>query len=119
MRVANDMSPGGPLVVQLAGGGEADVGGVWARVAGWGSGARLRERHSDRERLRQAAAVFDCTREGVLVTDHRGLIVHVNRAFIEITGYRRDEVIGQQPSLFKSGHHPPGFYQAMFATLEA
>lgn len=84
-----------------------------------GIGARLREHHSDRERLRQAAAVFDCTREGVLVTDHRGLIVHVNRAFIEITGYRRDEVIGQQPSLFKSGHHPPGFYQAMFATLEA
>jgi diguanylate cyclase (GGDEF)-like protein/PAS domain S-box-containing protein len=84
-----------------------------------GIGAHLRERHTDRERLRQAAAVFDCTREGVLVTDHRGLIVHVNRAFIEITGYRRDEVIGQQPSLFKSGHHPPGFYQAMFATLEA
>ena len=84
-----------------------------------GIGARLRERHTDRERLRQAAAVFDCTREGVLVTDHRGSIVHVNRAFIEITGYRRDEVIGQQPSLFKSGHHPPGFYQAMFATLEA
>ncbi|MDM8193388.1 EAL domain-containing protein [Pseudomonas koreensis] len=84
-----------------------------------GIGARLRERHTDRERLRQAAAVFDCTREGVLVTDHQGLIVHVNRAFIEITGYRRDEVIGQQPSLFKSGHHPPGFYQAMFATLEA
>ena len=84
-----------------------------------GIGARLRERQADRERLRQAAAVFDCTREGVLVTDRQGLIVHVNRAFMEITGYQRDEVIGQQPSLFKSGHHPPGFYQAMFATLQA
>lgn len=84
-----------------------------------GIGARLRERHADRERLRQAAAVFDCTREGVLVTDRQGLIVHVNRAFMAITGYQRDEVIGQQPSLFKSGHHPPGFYQAMFATLNA
>ena len=82
-----------------------------------GIGARLRERHADRERLRQAAAVFDCTREGVLVTNHRGLIVHVNRAFIEITGYQGEEVLGQQPSLFKSGHHSPGFYQAMFATL--
>ncbi|PNA67548.1 GGDEF domain-containing protein, partial [Pseudomonas sp. FW305-76] len=67
-----------------------------------GIGARLRERHADRERLRQAAAVFDCTREGVLVTNHHGLIVHVNRAFIEITGYQREEVLGQQPSLFKS-----------------
>jgi diguanylate cyclase (GGDEF)-like protein/PAS domain S-box-containing protein len=82
-----------------------------------GIGAKLRERIEDRERLRQAAAVFDCTREGVLVTDSKGLIVHVNRAFMEITGYQSEEVLGQQPSLFKSGHHPPAFYQAMFAAL--
>lgn len=84
-----------------------------------GVGAKLRERTADRERLRQAAAVFDCTREGVLVTDSKGLIVHVNRAFMEITGYQREEVLGQRPNMFKSGHHPPGFYQAMFATLDS
>ncbi|MFJ7107138.1 phosphodiesterase DibA [Pseudomonas sp. NPDC098740] len=82
-----------------------------------GISAKLRERTEDRERLRQAAAVFDCTREGVLVTDNKGLIVHVNRAFMAITGYQSEEVLGQRPSLFKSGHHPPAFYQAMFATL--
>ena len=84
-----------------------------------GVGAKLRERNADRERLRQAAAVFDCTREGVLVTNSKGLIVHVNRAFMEITGYQCEEVLGQRPNMFKSGHHPPGFYQAMFATLES
>ncbi|MGH8386055.1 MAG: phosphodiesterase DibA [Pseudomonas sp.] len=83
-----------------------------------GIGAKLRERSEDRERLRQAAAVFDCTREGVLVTNCEGLIVHVNRAFMEITGYQRDEVLGQRPSLFKSGRHSADFYQAMFATLD-
>ncbi|MBK3508489.1 phosphodiesterase DibA [Pseudomonas sp. MF6747] len=72
----------------------------------------------NRERLRQAAAVFDCTREGVLVTDAQGLIVHVNRAFIEITGYRREDVMGERPSLFKSGRHSSNFYQQMFQTLE-
>ena len=82
-----------------------------------GIGAKLRERNADRERLRQAAAVFDCTREGVLVTDSKGLIVHVNRAFMEITGYQREEVLGQRPNMFKSGHHPEDFYQTMFATL--
>jgi diguanylate cyclase (GGDEF)-like protein/PAS domain S-box-containing protein len=82
-----------------------------------GVGAKLRERNADRERLRQAAAVFDCTREGVLVTDSQGLIVHVNRAFMEITGYQREEVLGQRPNMFKSGHHPADFYQTMFATL--
>ncbi|WP_411390810.1 phosphodiesterase DibA [Pseudomonas sp. MPB23] len=72
----------------------------------------------NRERLRQAAAVFDCTREGVLVTDAKGLIVHVNRAFMEITGYRREDVMGRLPSLFKSGRHSSLFYQQMFQSLQ-
>ncbi|OPB10535.1 GGDEF domain-containing protein [Pseudomonas fluorescens] len=72
----------------------------------------------NRERLRQAAAVFDCTREGVLVTDAQGLIVHVNRAFMEITGYQQEDVMGERPSLFKSGRHSSNFYQQMFQTLE-
>ena len=75
----------------------------------------LKENH---ERLQQAAAVFDCTREGVLVTDAQGLIVHVNRAFMEITGYSREDVMGKRPSLFKSGRHSSNFYQQMFQTLE-
>lgn len=73
----------------------------------------------NRERLRQAAAVFDCTREGVLVTDTQGLIVHVNRAFMEITGYQCEDVMGQRPSLFKSGRHSAHFYQQMFQALES
>ncbi|MFP3494498.1 EAL domain-containing protein [Pseudomonas sp. SIMBA_059] len=72
----------------------------------------------NRERLQQAAAVFDCTREGVLVTDARGLIVHVNRAFMAITGYSGEDVLGKRPSLFKSGRHSSNFYQQMFQTLE-
>ena len=77
------------------------------------------EHSADRERLRQAAAVFDCTREGVLVTDRNGLIVHVNRAFMAITGYGRDEVLGQRPNLFKSGRHGPDFYRDMFVALDS
>ncbi|MBV4531948.1 EAL domain-containing protein [Pseudomonas sp. SWRI107] len=80
-----------------------------------GAGARLRS--EDRERLRMAAAVFDSTLEGVLVTDRNGLIVHVNRAFMRITGYQQDEVIGQRPSKFKSGRHGAAFYQQIYTTL--
>ena len=39
----------------------------------------------------------------MLVTDTQGLIVHVNRAFMEITGYQRHDVMGQRPSLFSPG----------------
>lgn len=80
-----------------------------------GIGARLRS--EDRERLRMAAAVFDSTLEGVLVTDRNGLIVHVNRAFMRITGYQQDEVVGQRPSKFKSGRHGAPFYQQIYAAL--
>ncbi|PWB30666.1 GGDEF domain-containing protein [Pseudomonas sp. SDI] len=80
-----------------------------------GVGARLRR--EDRERLRMAAAVFDSTQEGVLVSDRDGIIVHVNRAFMQITGYQKDEVLGQRPSKFKSGRHDLAFYQQMFAIL--
>lgn len=83
-----------------------------------GVGARLRRQRLDQERLRQAAVVFDCTREGVLVSDHNGVIVHVNPALVKITGYAPEEVLGQRPNMFKSGHHGPEFYQAVFESLE-
>lgn len=84
----------------------------------------LRHLHRDRlasaasrERLSLAAAVFDSTLEGVLVTDANNVIVHVNRAFIDITGYQEAQVLGQAPSLFKSGRHDAGFYQAVYQAL--
>ena len=75
-------------------------------------------RVTEQARLRMAAAVFDSTHEGVLVTGSDGLIVHVNRAFMRITGYDHDEVVGQRPSKFKSGRHGPHFYRNIYATLD-
>ena len=83
-----------------------------------GGSASLKRQREDRERLRQAAAVFDCTREGVLVTDRTGAIVHVNRALVEITGYTVEEVLGKRPNMFKSGHHDLEFYQGVFKSLQ-
>jgi len=45
------------------------------------------------------------------------VIVHVNRAFMEITGYQQDEVLGMRPSKFKSGRHGPDFYERMYQTI--
>lgn len=83
------------------------------------TGAPPPRREDDLQRLRLAAAVFDSTLEGVLVTDPRGKIVHVNRAFMAITGYQVEEVLNLNPSLFKSGRHGPDFYQKMYKTLMA
>lgn len=74
-------------------------------------------RRADESSLRQAAAVFDSTQEGVLVTDPQQHIVHVNPAFSRITGYAAEEVLGQTPKLFASGKHDAAFYQTMWHDL--
>lgn len=74
-------------------------------------------RRADESSLRQAAAVFDSTLEGVLVTDSQQHIVHVNPAFSRITGYAAEEVLGQTPKLFASGKHDAAFYQTMWHDL--
>ncbi|WP_044870930.1 phosphodiesterase DibA [Pseudomonas sp. LFM046] len=77
----------------------------------------LDARRAHESSLRQAAAVFDSTQEGVLVTDAECRIVHVNRAFARITGFEEAEVLGENPRIFSSGRHAPDFYQAMWHAL--
>ena len=69
------------------------------------------------EELRLAASVFHNSAEGVLVTDAACLIVSVNPAFSEITGYAEGEALGRKPSLLRSDRHGPEFYRTMWETL--
>ena len=84
-----------------------------------GSAQDITERKANEERLRQAAAVFESTREGVAVTDAQERILMVNRAFSELTGYAPEEVLGQTPRLLKSGRHDRDFYAAMWDAINA
>ena len=71
------------------------------------------------EKIQLAASVFSSAREGIFITDAAGIIIDVNNAFTLITGYSRDEAIGQSPRLLKSGLQDQPFYDAMFAELQA
>jgi diguanylate cyclase (GGDEF)-like protein/PAS domain S-box-containing protein len=66
--------------------------------------------------LRIAATAFD-THEAMMITDARGVILRVNRAFTESTGYAAHEAIGQTPAILKSGRHDAPFYAAMWDEL--
>ncbi len=68
--------------------------------------------------LRLAAAAFD-SQEAMMVTDAKGVILRVNRAFSKITGYSADEVVGQNPRLLKSGRHDADFYRAMWTSIQS
>lgn len=76
----------------------------------------ISERKRVEQELRIAAVAFN-SMEGTTVTDTEGVILKVNPAFIKITGYTADEVIGQNPRVLQSGRHDADFYQAMWNSL--
>ncbi len=63
--------------------------------------------------LRIAATAFD-SQESLMITDAQGVILRVNQAFTESTGYTAEEAVGQTPRLLKSGRHGPDFYREMW-----
>ena len=75
----------------------------------------MRQREAESE-LRIAAAAFN-SQESLVITDANSVILRVNKAFTDETGYTPEEAIGQTPHLFQSGHHNNDFYRAMWETL--
>ncbi|NNM52789.1 MAG: EAL domain-containing protein [Pseudomonadales bacterium] len=66
--------------------------------------------------LRIAAVAFEA-QEGMMVTDAHNTILRVNEAFIKITGYAPEEVIGKNPQILGSGLQDSAFYTAMWEQL--
>jgi diguanylate cyclase (GGDEF)-like protein/PAS domain S-box-containing protein len=69
------------------------------------------------DQLILAANVFQNAVEGVVITDSNGNITEINQAFTDITGYSREEVIGQNPRMLSSGRHPKSFFERLWNTL--
>ncbi|MGY2930633.1 diguanylate cyclase (GGDEF)-like protein/PAS domain S-box-containing protein [Bradyrhizobium sp. GM6.1] len=68
--------------------------------------------------LRIAAAAFNA-QEGMIVTDTKGVILSANRAFVGLTGYTIEELVGQTPRLFRSHRRDGEFYRSMWGSVQA
>lgn len=55
----------------------------------------------------------------VVITDLDGKIEYVNPKFTEVTGYTKEEAIGQNPKILKSGHHNEYFYKDLWDTIQS
>tara|TARA_R110002073_G_scaffold5521_5_gene33977 strand:+ start:12480 stop:15800 length:3321 start_codon:yes stop_codon:yes gene_type:complete len=77
------------------------------------------ERINNEKDLRLAAQVFKGAHEGILITDLNSKIVDVNPTFCDITGYSRDEIIGNNPRILSSGKQTPDFYQKLWSSLKS
>lgn len=73
-------------------------------------------KRTEAETIRQATAL-KAIEEAIFITDIHGTIQDVNPAFERLTGYRRAEVIGQNPRILKSGLYDTTHYQAMWNVL--
>ncbi len=76
-----------------------------------------------RHRLEQANQLLiqalESARDGIMITDLQGTILKVNQSLEHLTGYTRQELLGQTPRLLKSGVHPTEFYAQMWQTILA
>lgn len=77
------------------------------------------ERIQLQERQARLATAVEQTAESVVITDTHGHIVYVNPAFERITGFRREEALGRNPRLLKSGKQDAAVYQELWATIGA
>ncbi len=73
-------------------------------------------KRAEAENMRLVTAI-EQSAEGVVITNTQGEIQYVNPAFTRITGYAREEVLGHNPRILKSGKHDPEFYRHLWDTI--
>jgi sigma-B regulation protein RsbU (phosphoserine phosphatase) len=53
----------------------------------------------------------------VAITDSAGTITYINRKFSEISGYAKEELVGQNHRILKSGYHPKAYFEDLWGTV--
>ena len=77
----------------------------------------ITDRKNAEQELEKMAAAADHAGDAIFITDRKGIIQYVNPSFEKITGYSKEEVIGETPRILKSGRHDVRFYQDLWGTM--
>jgi len=80
---------------------------------------RIEERRRAQESQKLLATAVEQAVDAIVITDPSGNIQYVNPAFEKVSGYERNEVIGQNPRFLKSGNQPEAFYRDLWKTISA
>ncbi len=79
----------------------------------------ITERKQTEDRLRLAASVFANSQEGIMISDADNRIIDINPAFTRLTGYTRDDALGQDPGFLGSGRQSQEYYAEMWASINS
>jgi PAS domain S-box-containing protein len=77
------------------------------------------EQHRAETALRRLSTAIEQSPETIMITDPDGMIQYVNPAFEKTTGYTREEALGQNPGILRSGQQNAAFYATMWNTLQS
>jgi len=77
----------------------------------------IAERRQAEEGLRMFSLAVEQSPASILITDTNSRIEYVNAAFVRNTGFRRDEVLGENPRLLHSGKTTPETYASLRRAL--
>ncbi|NOQ36008.1 MAG: EAL domain-containing protein [Methylococcaceae bacterium] len=78
----------------------------------------LIERKQIADESRLCHRVVDYSQQAIFITDADNRIIRCNQSCEQITGYSRDELLGKNPSIFKSNYHDDDFYKELWQTVE-
>ncbi len=81
--------------------------------------AEIAERRRTEEKLGRFMIAIEQSGDSVFITDTKGVIRYVNKAFETITGYTREEAIDHTPRILRSGRHVRAFYDNMWHTIRS
>lgn len=82
-----------------------------------GLAKEVEARRAAEQELRLVASVFSSTSDGIVISDCNNRILQVNDAFVSVTGFSREEIIGNTPAILNSGAQDAVFYRTMWKSL--
>lgn len=77
----------------------------------------LLQANHDQQWMQLIGSALETAANAVMITRDDGVIVWANTAMTKLSGYDREEILGNTPRLFNSGEHPPIFWQHLWETI--
>lgn len=112
VRALNDVAPDKPLKL-APGERRSEIGQLTLAIE-----SMVQQRLVDEAELRKLSAAVEQSNDGILITNPHAEIVYVNSSLLELTGYTRAELIGQNPRIFSAGKTFPATYTQMWQCLK-